>query len=95
VISGTGRSTTFDYSSVPCHNSFKCLVCTLRHTVVNPPLRIASTSSALPLALAGLPRFECDEAPAGERDLALLALVTRISCFVITVQKQYDLRTVA
>jgi len=50
------------------------------------PLGIATTSSALPLAFAGLPLLEFDEPPAGERDLALLALVARIACFVVTVQ---------
>jgi hypothetical protein len=41
-----------------------------------------------------LPLSEFDETPAGERDLALLALVARIACFVVTVQEQHDLRPV-
>ncbi|MGO9581585.1 MAG: hypothetical protein ACLP36_02140 [Acidimicrobiales bacterium] len=66
--------------------------CALLHTVANPPPGIATTSSVLPLALAGLSLLEFDGAPAGEGDLAQLALVARIACFVVTVQEQHDLR---
>jgi len=70
----------------------RCPVCTLRHQP--PPLGIATASPTLPLALEGLASFEYDEAPASERDLALLTLVTRIARFVVTVQEQDDLRPV-
>jgi hypothetical protein len=52
--------------------------------------QFATTSSALALVFAGLPLFGFDETPAGELDLALLAPVARIGCFVVTVQEQYD-----
>jgi hypothetical protein len=41
-----------------------------------------------------LPLFELDKTAACERYFALLAFITRIACFVITIKQQHNLRPV-